>query len=156
METQEQDTSSRHATVPEAVVVALTGVMVLASAWVRWISTGAGSSLGGRDLADALRNGALVPDRGAWVAAAMYLVVALGGVLFASSGFSGRVIASARLLGAAVVAATFALAVVAGWFPLDRWSFGPTLIVVACMVASGVSVRQLARADGGISSRLRR
>lgn len=144
-ETDATPDAPRDATVSEAVVVAICGVMILATGWLRWISTGAGSSLTGRELADTLRNGALVPDGGGRVAAGMYLVVALGGVLFASSGFGGRAIASARLVGVLVVTAAFALAALAGWFPLGRWSFGPTAIVCACLAAGAVSVRQLTR-----------
>ena len=154
--TDEAATASRDATVFEAVVVALAGAIVLATGWLRWVSEGAGSSLSGRELADTLRNGALVPDGGGWVAAAMYLVVALGGVLFASSGFGGGVIASARLAGTMAVAAAFGFAAIAGWFPVGRWSFGPALIVSACVAAGAVSVRQLARTQLALSRRPRR
>ena len=129
----------------ESVALGVAGIAVLATARLKWIAEGVGSTLNGQELADSLRNGALVPDGGKWVAAAMYLLVALGGLLLASSGFAGRVVASARLVAGLGVAAALALAAVAGWFPLNRWSFGPTLIVAACVVAVVVSVFQLAR-----------
>ena len=129
----------------ETVVVAVAGIAVLATARLGWISNGVGSTLDGRELADSLRNGALVPDGGKWIAGGMYLLVALGGLLLASSGFAGRVVASARLVIGTVVAAPFVFAALAGWFPLNRWALGPMLIVAACVVAVVVSVRQLAR-----------
>lgn len=129
----------------ESVALGVAGIGVLATARLSWITEGVGSTLNGQELADSLRNGALVPDGGKWVAAGMYLLVALGGLLLASSGFAGRVVASARLVVGLAVAAPFVFAAIAGWFPLNRWSLGPTLIVAACVVAVVVSVRQLTR-----------
>lgn len=125
---------------------------MLGTARLRWISRGVGSTLDGQELADSLRNGALVPDGGVWVAAGMYVLVALGGLLLASSGFAGRMIASARLAVGLAVAAPFVFAAAAGWFPLNRWSYGPTVIVAACVAAVVVSVRQLTRPRRALSA----
>ncbi len=129
----------------ESVAVGAAGIAVLATARLKWIADGVGSTLDGQELADSLRHGALVPDGGTWLAAAMYLLVALGGLLLASSGFAGRLVASARLVTGLGVAAPFAFAGAAGWFPFDRWSLGPALVVAACVVAVVVSGGQLAR-----------
>ena len=131
--------------VAEPIALAMAGVAVLATARLRWISEGAGSTLDGIELADTLRNGALVPDAGRWIAAGMYLLVALGGLLLASSGFAGRVVAAVRLSGGLLVAAPFVVAAAAGWFPAGRWSYGPTVIVAAATVAVVVSGGQLIR-----------
>ncbi len=134
---------SRTPVVAEVVVLALAGLAVLATARLRWISEGIGSTLNGQQLADSLRNGALVPDGGVWVAAGMYLLVALGGLLLASSGFAGRVVAATRLAAGLAIALAMVFAAVAGWFPLSRWAFGPIVVVLACVIAVLASVRQL-------------
>jgi hypothetical protein len=129
----------------EPIALATAGVAVLATARLRWIGEGAGSTLDGAELADSLRNGALVPDWGAWVAAGLYVLVGLGGLLLASSGFSGPIVAAVRLSGGIAVVASFVVAAVAGWFPTGRWSYGPALVLAAAVVAVAVSCSQLSR-----------
>lgn len=147
MESRERSVRWRQSTTVETIVLAAGGLAVLATARLRWIAEGAGSTFNGQELAGTLRNGALVPDFGSWVAAGIYILVALGGLLLASSGFSGRLVASARLAAAVTVGAAFVLAAIRGWFPLSRWAAGPTLIVGACAVAIVVSARQLVRTE---------
>lgn len=129
----------------EPAALAASGVLVLATGRLPWVSEGAGSTLDGLELADSLRHGALVPDAGRWVAMGLYLLVALGGLLLASSGFSGPLVASIRLGGALTVSAAFVAAALAGWFPPSRWSFGPTLVLAASTIAVAVSGAQLLR-----------
>ncbi len=137
----------------ESILLGAAGIAVLATARLRWVSEGPGSTLHGQDLAASLRNGVLVPDWGAHLAAGMYLLVALGGLLIASSGFRGRAVVIVRLFVGILVAVPFAVGVAAGWYPPSRWSFGPTLVVGACAVAVVVSSRQLRRTHDDSSRR---
>lgn len=137
--------------VVESIALGVAGVAVLLTARLRWISEGVGSTLDGFELAHSLRNGALVPDAGGWVAAGLYLLVALGGLLLASSGFDGRLVAALRLTTSLIVAISLAIAALAGWFPMARWSFGPTLVLVACVIAVVVSCGQLLPGRIGVS-----
>ncbi len=137
--------------VAEPVALATSGALVLATGWLRWISGGAGSTLNGFELADSLRHGALVPEGGQWAAAGLYLLVALGGLLLASSGFHGPLIAAIRLAVGLLVSALLGLVTAAGWFPLSRWSFGPMLVLFACVIAVAVSGGQLVRGRVGNS-----
>ncbi len=145
------DSEVRVPFVAESIVTGVAGIAVLATARLAWISEGVGSTLNGQELADSLRNGALVPDGGKWVAAAMYLLVALGGLLVASSGFAGRAVAAIRLIAGVVVALPFLFAALAGWFPVTRWSIGPLVIVAACVSAVVVSLRQLVLPSKSVS-----
>ena len=127
----------------DVVLLAVAGLGVLATAFVRWVARGAGSTFTGLELADALRSNVLVSDAGGPIAAGMYVTVASGGALLASSGFAGRTVAIVRLGGSAAVAGAFLVAAGTGWFPLDRWSWGPYVVVIAAAVAAAVSVRQV-------------
>ncbi|MEL6892585.1 MAG: hypothetical protein AAFP84_13370 [Actinomycetota bacterium] len=134
-----------HAHPVEFVAVAVAGLGVLATARLRWVDSGPGSTFDGLELADALRRNALVPDWGTTLAGGLYLLVAAGGLLLATSGFSGVASAAGRLVGSAVLIASMLVGPATGGFPLDRWSSAPWVVLIAGVVSAAVSVVQLDR-----------
>ena len=121
---------------------AVTGVMLLATAFVRWFRSGPGSRFRGLDLADNIRSGVLSPSWGIWVALAVYSIVGVGGIYIATATIRHRGVVAARLVIGASGLVTFALLAVLA-IPTSNWAAGPTIAVGAFLLSCGLSAVQL-------------
>jgi hypothetical protein len=126
------------------VVDASAGLALLAGAITPWLRGGQGHTLRGLDLADQLLGGQLAPSWGRTVGLALYVCVATGALLLASSAFRVVWLDVARMsLSAAMLAA--ALVIVAlGWFPIGLWGLAPFLAVVGLSVSFATNSWSLA------------
>lgn len=117
------------------------GVMLLATAFVRWFRTGPGSRFTGLDLADNIRSGVLSPSWGVWVAVAVYSIVGIGGVFIATATVRHRGVLAARLVTGAIGLLVFVL-LAALAIPTSNWAAGPTMATGAFLLACGLSTVQ--------------
>lgn len=117
------------------------GVLLLATAFVRWFRTGPGSRFRGLDLADNIRSGVLSPSWGIWVAVAVYTIVGVGGVYIATATLRHRGVIAARLCTGAIGLASFVL-LAARVIPISNWAAGPTMASMAFLLACSLSVVQ--------------
>ncbi len=120
-----------------------TGVMLLATAFVRWFRTGPGSRFRGLDLADSIRSGVLSPSWGVWVALAVYSIVGVGGVYIATATVRHRGVVAARLATGAIGLVAFGLLAMLV-IPTSNWAAGPTMASGAFLLACGLSAVQFA------------
>ena len=117
------------------------GVMLTATAFIRWFRSGPGSRFTGIDLADNVRSGILSPSWGIWVALGLYSIVGGGGVFIATAMVRHRAVLVARLVFAALGVVAFVR--LAATIPVSNWSAGPTLGAAAFALACCLSTIQL-------------
>jgi hypothetical protein len=125
---------------------AVAGAALLAGAATPWLRTGPGHTLRGLDLADQLLGGQLAPSWGRTVGLALYVCVAAGALLLASSAFRSPRLDTVRLGVGAAMLVTALFLVVSSWFPLELWGLAPLLavagLVLSCVVNSLSLLRQ--------------
>ncbi|MFK7916663.1 MAG: hypothetical protein AB8G14_01180 [Ilumatobacter sp.] len=126
--------------IPAGWVVA--GVLLLSTAVTRWFRSGPGSRFGGLELADSIRSGVVSPSWGVWVAAAVYILVGLGGVFIATATLRHPAVVIPRgVLCALCLAGFIAMGVRA--IPPSNWSSGPTMASLSFALAVTLSAAQL-------------
>ena len=121
----------------------IVGLMFLATSQVRWVESGPGSTFGGLELADNLRNGVLVPDWGDWVALGLYSIIGLGGVFVATSAVAHQGLVVTRLVVILVLLIPMLLVATSSGFPVSRWAAGPILVTTALIGGALLSTVQL-------------
>lgn len=120
----------------------LAGVLLLSTSVTRWFRSGPGSRFAGLELADSIRSGVVSPSWGVWVAAAVYVLVGLGGGFIATATLRHRVVVILRgvlcvgCLGGFIL---MALRVI----PPSNWSSGPTMATLSFALAVALSAIQL-------------
>lgn len=120
-----------------------TGLMLLATAFVRWFRTGPGSRFRGLDLADNIRSGVLSPSWGIWVALGLYSIVGIGGIYVATATVRHRGVVIVRLFASALGITVFVILAAAA-IPVSNWSAGPTIATAAFVLACVLSAYQCA------------
>jgi len=117
------------------MVDATAGVALLVGAVTPWLRTGQGHTLTGLDLADQLLGGRLTPSWGRTAGLALYVCVAAGALLLASSAFRHAWLDVVRMAvtGAMLFAALFLVA--RSWFPFELWGLAPVLAVAGCALS---------------------
>lgn len=123
------------------------GLALLAGAATPWIRHGPGRTLRGLDLADQLIGGQLAPSWGRTVGLALYVCVATGAVLLASSAVRGPRVDTIRLCVSVSLLMAALVIVVLSWFPLALW--GPAPVLAVC----GLSASLAANLEGRLRRR---
>ncbi len=119
------------------------GAMLLSSAMLRWTESGIGSQLGGLELADNIRAGVLSPSWGVWVAVALYSIIACGGGCIATAIGDHLAVVAAR--GVVSIAGLLVFVAIArSAIPVTDWALGSTLAALSFLIATTLTVVQLA------------
>ena len=121
------------------------GVALLAGAVTPWIRQGPGHTLRGLDLADQLIGGQLAPSWGRTVGVALYVCVATGAVLLASSAVRGPCVDTIRLCVSMLLLVGASAVGLLGWFPASLWGVAPTLAVCGLAASLGANLTGLLR-----------
>ena len=119
----------------------LAGGALLSTSATRWFRRGPGAGFGGLELADRIRSGVLSPSWGVWVAAAVYVLVGLGGGFIATARVTHPVLLIAR--GAVAAGCLVGFLMLGRVIPPSNWSGGPTIATFAFGLAVALSMVQL-------------